>query len=146
MPDALPYFFDLGTKAEIDRHRDLLSWFSGVTTALGCVNARFRRCRARLRQCAQEPTLDAARGLLSDPGTMATTVEQLITLAAKRFEKDATLLSAEGDVFESLGIDSVQVLSLLSELESHFDVEVPDYELRDVRTFKQLAEAIERRR
>jgi acyl carrier protein len=77
---------------------------------------------------------------------MATTVEQLIALAAKRFKKDATLLSEEGDVFESLGIDSVQVLSLLSELESHFDVEVPDYELRDVRTFKQLAEAIERRR
>lgn len=79
-------------------------------------------------------------------GTMATTVEQLIAFAAKRFKKDATVLSAEGDVFESLGIDSVQVLSLLSELETHFDVEVPDYELREVRTFKQLAEAIERRR
>jgi acyl carrier protein len=33
----------------------------------------------------------------------------------------------------------------LSELERQFDVEVPDYELREVRTFGQLAECIERR-
>jgi acyl carrier protein len=48
-------------------------------------------------------------------------------------------------VFESLGIDSLQVLTLLSELERQFDVEVPDYELREVRTFGQLAQCIERR-
>ena len=41
----------------------------------------------------------------------------------------------DGDVFESLGVDSMQVLELLSELELEFDVEIPDYELRDVKTF-----------
>ena len=76
---------------------------------------------------------------------MATTLETLITLAARRFGKDPKLLAADGDVFESLGIDSMQVLSLLSELEREFDVEVPDYELREVRTFGQLAECIDRR-
>ena len=76
---------------------------------------------------------------------MATTLETLITLAARRFGKDAGGIVAESDVFESLGIDSMQVLSLLSELEREFDVEVPDYELREVRTFGQLAECIERR-
>jgi acyl carrier protein len=39
----------------------------------------------------------------------------------------------------------MQVLSLLSELEQHFNVEIPDYELREVRSFAQLAECIERR-
>jgi acyl carrier protein len=77
---------------------------------------------------------------------MSSTVDQLIDLAAKRFKKDRTQLAAEGDVFESLGVDSMQLLELLSELESHFDVEIPDYELRDVRTFTQLAECIDRRR
>ena len=76
---------------------------------------------------------------------MATTLERLVTLAAKRFDKDPAALAPNADVFESLGIDSMQVLSLLSDLERHFDVEVPDYELRDVRTFGQLAECIERR-
>jgi acyl carrier protein len=37
------------------------------------------------------------------------------------------------------------LLSLLSELEQHFGVEIPDYELRDVRTFAQLAACIEQR-
>jgi acyl carrier protein len=76
---------------------------------------------------------------------MTTTVERLIALAAQRFGKDPSVLAENADVFESLGIDSMQVLSLLSELERQFDVEVPDYELREVRTFGQLAECIERR-
>lgn len=51
----------------------------------------------------------------------------------------------DADVFETLGVDSMQVLSLLSELEQQFEVEIPDYELREVRTFGQLAECIEQR-
>ena len=76
---------------------------------------------------------------------MATTLERLTALAGKRFNKDPNALAADADVFESLGIDSMQVLSLLSDLERHFEVEVPDYELREVRTFGQLAECIDRR-
>jgi acyl carrier protein len=37
------------------------------------------------------------------------------------------------------------VLELLSELELTFDIEIPDYELRDVRTFAELAEQIDKR-
>lgn len=76
---------------------------------------------------------------------MATTLERLIALAARRFDKDPSVLVEGSDVFESLGIDSLQALTLLSDLEKQFDVEVPDYELREVRTFGQLAECIERR-
>jgi acyl carrier protein len=76
---------------------------------------------------------------------MSTTVETLMGLAASHFKVDRATLSPEGDVFESLGIDSVQVLELLSELELALNVELPDYELRDVRTFAQLAERIDQR-
>ena len=48
-------------------------------------------------------------------------------------------------MFESLGVDSMQVLELLSELEQEFDVEIPDYELRAVKTFADLARVIDRR-
>jgi acyl carrier protein len=73
------------------------------------------------------------------------TVSRLIELAAARFKVPAPSLAPDGDVFQSLGIDSVQVLELLSELELEFDVEIPDYELRGVKTFGELAKVIERR-
>ena len=76
---------------------------------------------------------------------MSATVDTLIGLAASHFKVDREKLAPDDDVFESLGIDSVQVLELLSELELRLNVELPDYELRDVRTFAQLAERIDQR-
>ena len=73
------------------------------------------------------------------------TVDRVIALAARRFARGASELSQDDDVFESLGIDSVQVLELLSELENELEIELPDYELRNVKTFAQLAAAIDRR-
>ena len=73
------------------------------------------------------------------------TVNRLIELAAARFKVEAGSIEADGDVFASLGIDSMQVLELLSELENEFDVEIPDYELRGVKTFSELAAVIDRR-
>lgn len=73
------------------------------------------------------------------------TLPRLIELAARRFARDPRALSAHSDLFDSLGVDSVQVLELLSELEREFDVEIPDYELRGVKTFAELANAIDRR-
>ena len=73
------------------------------------------------------------------------TVEQLIQIAAKRFQVEVTALEAGKDIFQSLGIDSMHVLELLTEVEMEFDVEIPDYELRDVKTFTELAECIDRR-
>jgi acyl carrier protein len=71
--------------------------------------------------------------------------KRLITLAAKRFDKDASGLGAGDDFFEKLGIDSYQAMDMLTELEEEFDVEIPDYELSGVNTFGGLAELIGRR-
>ena len=73
------------------------------------------------------------------------TVDRVMALAAARFSRPAGKLAPDDDVFESLGIDSVQVLELLSELENELEIELPDYELRNVKTFAQLAAAIDRR-
>ena len=72
-------------------------------------------------------------------------IERLISLAAKTFGKDATGLSAGDDFFEALGIDSMQAMDLLTDLEEAFGVEIPDYELADIRTFEQLADIVGRR-
>ncbi|MCO4745443.1 MAG: acyl carrier protein [Proteobacteria bacterium] len=70
---------------------------------------------------------------------------RLQTLAAKRFGDKALTLDANADFFEALGIDSLQALDLLTDLEEAFDIEVPDYELADVTTFGGLAEVLEAR-
>ncbi len=76
---------------------------------------------------------------------MNTTLDTLLGLAAKTFGKDPAGLTAGDDFFEALGIDSLQAMDLLTELEDTFSVEIPDYELADVRTFEGLAEIIGRR-
>ena len=54
-------------------------------------------------------------------------------------------LSPDDDFFKTLGIDSLQALGLLTRLENHFNVELPDYEVQGVSDFRTLAERIESR-
>lgn len=77
---------------------------------------------------------------------MTSSLQRLIELSSTRYGKDATTMTAEDDVFEKLGIDSFQAVEMMSELEMEFDIEIPDYELQGVRTFGQLAAAIDKRR
>ena len=51
----------------------------------------------------------------------------------------------EDDFFKKLGIDSLQTLEMLSRLENHFGIELPDYEVQGVSDFKTLAERIQSR-
>ena len=49
------------------------------------------------------------------------------------------------DFFKTLGIDSLQALDLLTRLEHHFQIELPDYELQGVSDFRTLAQRIQSR-
>ena len=69
-------------------------------------------------------------------------LEQLLTLASERFSRERAALSADDDLFDTLDIDSMQALSLLTALEEKFQVEIPDYEVQDVRTFAELADVV----
>lgn len=77
---------------------------------------------------------------------MSPTEQRLIALAAATFSVAADGLTADADMFEALGIDSLKALELLSEVELEFDVQIPDYELRGVTTFRALAVKIDDRR
>jgi acyl carrier protein len=57
----------------------------------------------------------------------------------------AESLAPEDDFFKKLGIDSLQTLEMLSRLENHFGIELPDYEVQGVSDFKTLAERIHSR-
>jgi len=73
------------------------------------------------------------------------TVDEVLDLAAAQFKVARETLSPDDDFFKKLGIDSLQALSLLTRLEQHFNVELPDYELQGVSDFKSLAERIQAR-
>lgn len=70
---------------------------------------------------------------------------RLMALAAQRFGKSAASLVPSDDVFEKLGIDSMQAMELLTEVEAAFGVEIPDYELQGVTTFSGIAALVRRR-
>jgi len=71
--------------------------------------------------------------------------DTLLTLAADHFSRDRSKLRPEDDFFEALEIDSVDAMTLLTAVEEKFGVEIPDYEVQDVRTFSALAAVIGRR-
>jgi acyl carrier protein len=77
--------------------------------------------------------------------TQEQTTAEILDLAAAQFKVPRTELSPDDDFFKKLGIDSLQALSLLTRLEHHFNVELPDYELQGVSDFKTLAERIQAR-
>ncbi len=77
---------------------------------------------------------------------MSASLDRLIQLAGKRYNVDPSTIAAEDDVFDKLSIDSFQAVELMSDLEMEFDVEIPDYELQDVKTFGGLAAVIDKRR
>ena len=73
------------------------------------------------------------------------TLAEVLDLAAQHFNVSRQTLTPEDDMFEKLGINSLQALELLTRLENHFRVELPDYEMQGVSDFKALAERIQER-
>jgi len=77
--------------------------------------------------------------------SLQATTEEVLQLAASHFKVPRETLSPEDDFFKKLGIDSLQALDLLTRLENHFHIELPDYELQGVSDFRTLAERIQAR-
>ncbi|HUI76137.1 MAG TPA: acyl carrier protein [Candidatus Acidoferrum sp.] len=73
------------------------------------------------------------------------TTQEVLELATRHFQVAAGSLAPGDDFFKKLGIDSLQALELLSRLENHFGIELPDYEVQGVSDFKTLAERIQSR-
>jgi acyl carrier protein len=77
--------------------------------------------------------------------TTETIINEILDLAATHFKVSREQLSPDDDLFKKLGIDSLQALELLTRLENHFNIELPDYEVQGVTNFRTLAERIQAR-
>jgi acyl carrier protein len=77
--------------------------------------------------------------------TIEQTTQEVLDLASKHFQLQPGSLAPDDDFFKKLGIDSLQTLELLSRLENHFGIELPDYEVQGVSDFRTLASRIQSR-
>jgi acyl carrier protein len=73
------------------------------------------------------------------------TVDEILNLASTYFKVPREKLAPDDDFFKTLAIDSLQALDLLTRLEQHFHIELPDYELQGVCDFRTLASRIQSR-
>jgi acyl carrier protein len=77
--------------------------------------------------------------------TLQDTTNEVLDLAATHFKVPREQLAPDDDFFKKLGIDSLQTLELLSRIENHFNIELPDYEVQGVSDFRTLASRIQSR-
>jgi acyl carrier protein len=77
--------------------------------------------------------------------TIDHTLDEILKLAASHFKVPREKLTPDDDFFKTLGIDSLQALDLLTRIEHHFRIELPDYELQGVSDFRTLANRIQAR-
>ena len=67
--------------------------------------------------------------------------EKLVSFAAKQLELDAAEIDPDS-TFESLGIDSLDIMELIMDLESELGIEL-ELEDQKIATFGELAEFID---
>jgi acyl carrier protein len=77
--------------------------------------------------------------------TINQTTGEILDLAAQHFNVPRASLNPQDDFFKKLGIDSLQALEMLTRLENHFGIELPDYEMQGVSDFRTLASRIQAR-
>ena len=67
--------------------------------------------------------------------------EKLVSYAAKQLELDPAEITPDSS-FESLGIDSLDIVEMIMDLESELGVEL-DMENQNIATFRELADFID---
>ena len=69
--------------------------------------------------------------------------EKVKAILAEQFDADEDKITAETDLQEDLGADSLDVVDLLMSIEDEFNVEVPDEEIENIKTVGALVSYIE---
>ena len=70
-------------------------------------------------------------------------LENVKAILAEQFDVDEDKITADTDLQEDLGADSLDVVDLLMSIEDEFDVEVPDEEIENIKTVGALVSYIE---
>lgn len=71
--------------------------------------------------------------------------KQIDQIVASEFELDAFTIKPESDLYNDLGLDSLDAIDLVVALEKNFDIKVEEGAARKVRTLEQLYEFVAQR-
>jgi len=72
--------------------------------------------------------------------------EQIVEMISKQLKAEPGKIFPETRIAEDLGADSLDIVELLMEIEDEFGVKVPDEDIQDLRTVKDIADYVESRR
>ena len=64
-------------------------------------------------------------------------------ILSNQFDVQEDSITAETNIMEDLGADSLDVVDMLMSLEDEFDVEIPDEEIEKMRTVSDVVAYIE---
>ena len=70
-------------------------------------------------------------------------LEKVKAILAEQFDVEEDKVTADTDLQEDLGADSLDVVYLLMSIEDEFGVEVPDEEIENIKTVGALVSYIE---
>ena len=70
-------------------------------------------------------------------------LEKVKAILAEQFDVEEDKITADTDLQEDLGADSLDVVDLLMSIEAEFEVEVPDEEIENIKTVGALVSYIE---
>lgn len=70
-------------------------------------------------------------------------LEKVKMILSNQFDVDEDAITAETNIMEELGADSLDVVDMLMSLEDEFDVEIPDEEIEKMRTVADVVAYIE---
>ncbi|HCB95118.1 MAG: acyl carrier protein [Ruminococcus bromii] len=70
-------------------------------------------------------------------------LEKVKAILAEQFDVEEDKITADTDLQEDLGADSLDVVDLLMSIEDEFEVEVPDEEIENIKTVGALVSYIE---
>lgn len=70
-------------------------------------------------------------------------LEKVKAILAEQFDVEEDKITADTDLQEDLGADSLDVVDLLMSIEDEFEVEVPDEEIENINTVGSLVSYIE---
>ncbi len=71
-------------------------------------------------------------------------LEKVKSILAEQFDVEEDKITADTDLQEDLGADSLDVVDLLMSIEDEFEVEVPDEEIENIKTVGSLVDYIEK--
>lgn len=71
-------------------------------------------------------------------------IEKVKELLAEQLGMDVNEIHDDSNILEDLGADSLDIIEMLMTLEEEYGVTIPDDQIGQVKTVKQVAELIEK--